>query len=293
MKNPVGSGNDARVKFWRHGHTNPVSHPDLVRLRQWIDDLASTLDDQIADPNRLASKKQTKRHRKRLKQVQATMAATSTDGGKDQLRGLIAAGVVRCGIGLATLDSQPAPELMTLEIVTFALWPIVVASRLPDSWYDDLQEITSPSVARLVAHARLSTTSGDGPSAQRFSAALAHTPYAFGARNLIADLSDPKRGAAALTAVAVASSLGEPPQRRSGPAFVAWLLGAAAAGVIGNRTDAVALDVWGWIERNSDGSGDRSEANSNSGGSDGDPFGHGAGNAHHSAGLLGILDDLF
>lgn len=257
-----------------------------MRLRLWIDRLSNDAERQAAAPDKKLSRAQ----RKKLRGVRDTLAGNPHGSDKECIRELLATGVVRYCQRLPDLPNGRLPSQIGPELVAFALWPIVLAPRLPADWYESLAEITSPAIARLVAHVRLSGTTGAEPEFSRFISELVDVPYAFGIANLLADLSDPRRGAGALTAVAVAAEAGEPPTSRGGRVLLLWVLGAAGAGVIGNRADALDNGLWEWIEQHVDGA----HHVASSGDHDGAGGDHQQGNHHAKGdGLISFVEHLF
>ncbi|MBS2966544.1 hypothetical protein KGA66_26125 [Actinocrinis puniceicyclus] len=195
-------------------------------------------------------KREQKKLRKRLEALRQTYQGDPQGSGKDRIRELIASGVVTYGFDGSDASIEMLPEQIMVELVTYALWPVIIAPKLPGSWFEDLQEISSSQLATLVTHARLSRTTGSGMSVQTFERAVATVQFASGLLNLFEDLNDPHRGGPALTAVVLADSGSIPPKHASPKAIVLWTLSAAAAGVIGNRADAALGAAWDWLVDN-------------------------------------------
>src|SRR5436305_9313853 len=128
----------------------------------------------------------------------------------DMVRGLLAAGAVRYR-GLAAINANThVPEQAVLDFVVFALWPVILAPKLPEAWYKTLEEISSSFVARLVAHARLSRTTGQPLSPAELYRALSGGPFSAGVINLLCDLNDPRRGGGALPPLALVTATQAP-----------------------------------------------------------------------------------
>jgi len=210
---------------------------------------------------------------------------------------LLATGMVYYSGVAGNLPEGCTAEQVMLDLATLAMWPIVLAPKLPKRWFEDLQELSSPQVARIVSYARLSRTSGSQLSIALFMRSLSESSIAFGLRNLLADMSDPKRGGAFLTAVAIADGRAESAQGAKGLRLVKWVLGAAAAGVIGNRVDALAVDIWDKVTSDSPvdpGSHGAGDTGDHHGQPDHDPFGSGGHkNQNPGSGLVDVLHDLF
>lgn len=281
----------------RSSKSSPPPGPaEIVAFRGWLGTLVRRYDEQALRLQLRSREK--KRHRKRILSVVSASEGSLDGSGKDCLRGLLASGIAYYS-GLAeNLPENVQPEEILFDIATLALWPVVLAPKLPGRWFEHLAELSSPRVARVVSYARLSRTSGVQLNVATFMRSLSESSVALGVRNLLDDLSDPKRGGAFLTAIAIANGTSGPPEMAKGVRLVCWIIGAAAAGVIGNRVDELAVDVWGRLEGAgvehdpfgtdpgscTDGGGDAGSDSTDSGGQ---------GQKSPGSGLVSILDDLF
>lgn len=123
-------------------------------------------------------------------------------------------------------------------------------------------------MADLVSQARDAWADRASANFALFVQVLAQQPIAQGAHNLLRDLSDQRRGGAALTALSLAAGLPEPDPGQHEKGAAKWLFAALLTGALGAEAGK-AVDVinrlteeaWDWI----DGSG-----NSGSGVSHGD-----------------------
>lgn len=220
---------------------------DLVALRLWIARLATDYERILAEQRLPLTRKESREHRRALAAAQRTCDGLVDGPGKDRIRELIAAGAARYGLAHSSLPDELLPEEVIVDFAVHALWPLIVVPKLPKNYFEDLATISSESLARLVTHARLSRTTGSVMSPQIFAKAIAGIHFAPGVLNLLNDLADPRRGASAFTAISIASTGKVPARRQSPKAIAAWILSAAAAGVVGNRTDELATKVWDWL----------------------------------------------
>ncbi len=118
-----------------------------------------------------------------------------------------------------------------------ALWHVTLAPSLPDGWFDDLQYLTSPMLARSVLDARQAHRRHPGLTFESFARSLAAKPLGIGLLNLFDDLGDSRRGGPALTALALASHVDLPPRRGGAKAIVGWVLAGALGGASASHAD--------------------------------------------------------
>lgn len=244
-------------------------------------------------------RRKAKKYLRELQALQEACQQSPPKQGKDTLRLLLASGVVRYSASQSALPDTVLPETLMLDFVVDALWPLVVTPKLPVSWLDDLSEITSPNLARLVSHARSSAATGASFGREYLEQALAGRTFAFGIVNLLNDLNDPARGGSSLAAVALASGGEEPPAKGGPQRLIRWVfVGASAAavnGVIGNRADDLALKSWHWLEDQISQSDPKPEADLEvgHGGGTGAMLDHQmSGNQHHS-GAINLIEEFF
>jgi hypothetical protein len=270
-----------------------VSHgdsPDLPQLRVWISRLAADYEQMIRAENLPLTRAEKRKHQNALRSARNSCDGKVGGVGKERIRELIAVGVSRYQpVGGLPPDGL-LPEQIAIDFAVSALWPLVVVPKLPKSYLDDLSQISSEPLARLVAHARLARTSGPGMGVQKFGEAVANSAFAPGVLNLLNDLADPRRGGCALTAASIAGSGSMPPHRTSPKVVAVWLLSAAAAGVVGNRADDALTNVVDWLSQSAhDSTASHSEGHHSAsvGGSGG-----GHGNPQQGEGLAHFIEEL-
>ncbi len=220
---------------------------DLLALRLWIDRLASDYERILSEERTDLRWRERRAHRKALRSLKRTCRGGPEGSAKNRIRELIAVGIVRYGIAQAPLPQGRVPRQVIVDFTTFALWPLVITPNLTQHHFRSLAEITSQPLANLVWNARLTQGTPSTISVAAFARKLAETELAPGILNLLGDLCDPLRGGTALIAINLAATGTLPPSRRSPKAMVAWILSAAAAGIIGNRTDAEWTTLWHWL----------------------------------------------
>lgn len=183
------------------------------------------------------------------------------------------------------------PARSAIEIAACALWPIVLADALKEGWYEALRGMSSEEIARLVAEARVANRMNGKLSADQFARFLTATPFAKGIMKLLDEMSDPRRGGASLTALAMAH--GKPvPTNLSPQRVITWLGVAAGAGFVGNRADYAATQVWQWLsEQIANAAGERSGSSTEWDASD--LFGSSSKQSNAHEGILQLIEDLF
>jgi len=258
----------------------PVSHNnsrDLPQLRVLISRLAADYEQMMLARQLSLTRAEKRKHRNALRSAKNSCDGKISGAGKERIRELIAVGVSAYQpVGELPSDGL-LPEQIAIDFAVSALWPLVVVPKLPKTYLDDLSQISSEPLARLVAHARIARTSGPGMGVTAFGQAIANSAFAPGVVNLLNDLADPRRGGCALAAISIANSGDMPPQRKSPKVVAAWLLSAAAAGVVGNRADDAVTNAVDWLHQSahdsaaSHGGSHHSTSASGSGGSHGNP----------------------
>jgi hypothetical protein len=225
-----------QVHFHYRDQTAPL---DLLSLRRWVE--------RVAEDFRAASEQDRAQREagKRLDAVRAVLADPGQESRqRDAIRRLLVTGV--CGYLARTRDLAPTPlpEQILLDLIVFALWPVVTARRLPRDWQGELAEITSARLASLVAQARTRWRSGDRTAAETFARALARRSLFPAMSVLFDDLADPRRGGALLTSMALVSGLPQPSTGTARTVFV-W-----AVGIVGGAGAlAVVLDRESQVHR--------------------------------------------
>jgi hypothetical protein len=124
-------------------------HADLRNLRLWIDRIAFDYKKKM-HPRQWDNRG----HKKNLESIQRIIEGTSRGSTKDDLRGLIATGVMQYKNSIQEIPREAPPETLMLDLVVDALWPIVIAPNLSGAWLDSLAELTSPQLVSLVSRAR-------------------------------------------------------------------------------------------------------------------------------------------
>jgi hypothetical protein len=222
---------------------------DLPQLRVWIARLASDYEQVLRSGQLPLTSTEKRKYRDAIRSAANSCEGKVSGSGKGRIRELIAVGVS----GFYPIGELPPnsllPEQIAIDFAVSALWPLVIVPKLPKSYLDDLSQISSEPLARQVAHARLARTSGPGMSVDAFGRAIANSAFAPGVLNLLNDLADPRRGGCALTAASIAGSGNKPPQEKPFKIAAAWLLSAAAAGVVGNRADDALTNTLDWLHQ--------------------------------------------
>jgi hypothetical protein len=223
---------------------------DLPQLREWLDEVAAGYQDYLEEYPAELSRGQRKANQRELSGF-ASLLKDSDNGqaAKDAVRRLIAGGVAEYLI-LARGARTPLSDRTALDLIVFALWPVVQAPRLPDCWQNELAEITSPRLVAVVAEARRIR---DRLTCETFTRAVADKPFSRALLALLQDLADPGRGGPAVTALALTCRLPEPPVSKGPRAMLAWFLAGVA---VGTATSADAVNeavaelltpIWSWV----------------------------------------------
>lgn len=224
----VGSGSQ-RITVNNFAAGRPL---DLAGLRAWIDRLAqacAAATDSSADR---AAKHSARSRTELIDDVRRDLSASGRQSkGKDCLRRLLVTGTVQYHASVSLAPRNPS-EQMILDLLVFALWPVVQAPRLPKGWQGYLTELTSPLIAQVVIDAREAEAGRRSIDPPLLTRALAAFQLTGAASNLLEDLGDPTRGYGVVTAVAMAARLPAPakPGARS---LVTWLVAAAVGGASG------------------------------------------------------------
>jgi hypothetical protein len=234
----------------------PTAEPlDLPLIRQWLGTLASVGNDSARGGKHHLLRKTAKPAQSHEDGVNALIDNLSGMLGgsptEDILRRLLALGAVHYirRIGRVPVDAKT--EDVILDVTAFALWSVAQAPVLPSDWEEVLARLTSPRMADLVAQVRGVDAARRRENFAIFYGILASSPITQGARNLMADLSDPRRGGSALASLALAAGLPEPDPRQRNKAAIAWLFTALFSGALGaegghlaDAIDRMAEDAW-------------------------------------------------
>ncbi|MGW4726495.1 hypothetical protein [Streptomyces sp. NPDC004291] len=245
----VAHGNQKIVHHHHHGAARPAVPYNLPELRVWIERL--TADYRLL----LAARGELPRGRREAAQDRKTLEALGADlagnpgrrDGKDQVRRLLAAGAAQYLSRGGPVPAGTLPEAVMVDLVVFALWPVVQSPGLPEGWHDHLAELTTPRLAAFTAAARDAVRRGRTVTPEEFGRHVADKPFARAVLALLEDLDDPRRGGAALTALSLAAHHAPPPQKAGGKVLLGWLLSGAAGAAVGGTAVGVAdltEDVW-------------------------------------------------
>jgi hypothetical protein len=212
---------DATVHSDRWGQDRPL---DPVQLRAWIAEVFEQYRDRDAD----ASK-----HWHRKRQQELAEAFRESDDSRrrpprSMIRKLAVTGVVNYLSRTGQASGGTVPAWFMLDLIVFAMSPVITARRLPSGWKDDLAALTSPRIAALVEQARASRRAGAQRAVEDFAYAVARRDYTLAVVNLFGDLADHDRGGPLLSAMAAAASI-ERPTYYSGKRMFLWAVGVATA----------------------------------------------------------------
>jgi hypothetical protein len=245
----------------------PAGEPlDLPLLREWLGTLASASADTAHGGRRWLGRRNARPTHSQESEVRAVGDDLSgwlgQSSAEDVLRRLLALGIVQYVKRIGRVPANAQPEEIVLDVTAFALWSVAQAPVLPSGWEDTLALLTSPRMAAIVEHAREVDATRNPDNFIVLYRMLASSSAAQGTRNLLEDLSDPRRGGAVLAVLALASGLPEPDPRRRQKAAAVWLFTALAGGTLaaeGERLagaiDRMAEDAWSWLNGDSRGHG--------------------------------------
>ena len=237
----------------------PLAEPlDLPQIRQWLGRLASDSADPAASDRRSFFRKTHKTapsHEDELTALDANLAGLlGRSRAEDVLRRLLALGTVQFVKAVGRIPTDAAAADVVMDVAAFALWSIVQAPALPADWQAALARLSSPRMADLVAQARDADAARKAENFTVFVQVLASRPPSLGVRNLLDDLSDQRRGGAALVALALAAGLPEPDPRKREKAAATWLFTALLGGALGAEGSNLATAVnrlteeaWDWV----------------------------------------------
>lgn len=210
-----------QVHFHYCGNAAPL---DLFTLRRWVERVAAdyrALTDAVPE------------HVRHVDSVRAHLADSAGEGEQDLhrngVRRLLVAGICGYVARAGQAPRVPLPEQVLLDLVVFALWPVITARRLPPGWQGELAELTSPRLAALVDLARSRWRPGDGEAAEAFARSVARRSLHPAMAALFDDLADPRRGGALLTSMALVGGLPQPTTEHPREVF-AWVVGLVGGG---------------------------------------------------------------
>lgn len=201
---------------------------DLAALQQWIDRCRITyMHAPYSTPEG-----------QHLGDLSEAIHGKPTSNSTERIRQLLASGAFWSGLQTGPSSDANVPRNIAIGIATDALWALVVVGTngLPTNWLTELNNLTDLPVAQAVARAmHLDTDKLD------LARSLGNGACAFGLGRLFDDLADPARSGYYVNALGSAySDARVKPFTWIAPTarFVAV---AAAAGIIGNRSDAIFL----------------------------------------------------
>src|ERR1700761_6822154 len=144
---------------------------------------------------------------------------------KARIRELLALGVAGYGIAGGLSAGVPLSGDTIVDFAACALWPLASSPDLPRDWLDPFITITiCPRMATPVVRARYRRRIQEPMSALEFRQALTEVNFAWGVRNLLRDLSDPRRGGGALAAMAIACTRYAPRRGATQQRVAQWAL---------------------------------------------------------------------
>ncbi|MER7015446.1 hypothetical protein ABT324_28775 [Saccharopolyspora sp. NPDC000359] len=222
-----------------HHHWDDRRPLALPALRSWVDRIAADYRTMVEHADDRAGAT----HLRQLDLVRAELDDTGPDDEqrRDAVRRLLVTGITSYLARPSIAPDQPVPEQVLLDLIVFALWPVVTAKKLPADWQGQLAQITSPRLAALVERARADRD----PAPEGFARTVANKSFSAAMATLFDDLADPRRGGAVLTAMALAGGLPAPPVgREAGRKVAAWALalagGTAFATALRDRAAGIA-----------------------------------------------------
>jgi hypothetical protein len=239
---------------------------DLPLLRQWLRTLASSSTNPVQGGRRRLFGKSVQTGHSHQNEVSAVAENLTGFLGQscteDILRRLLALGVVQYVKRVGRVPVEAKPEDVIRDVTAFALWSVAQAPALPVDWEGVLPTLTSPRMADIVARARLADATRNPDNFGVLCRMLGSDSRSQGTRNLLEDLSDPRRGGAVLASLALSAGLPAPDPSRRQKAAAVWLFTALAGGVLGaegehlaDTIDQMAGDAWDWLIGDSRGHG--------------------------------------
>jgi hypothetical protein len=225
---------------------------DLAGLRIWIDRMVRDYESILAERGSQVPTRDTRNDLRHLEGLQQALTGGSSrkNGAKDLVLRLVVSGVVQFSHHAREYPRGVVPEQLVIDMATFALWPLIEASVLPDEWAEVLAEASSPLIATVVEAARSSRAHSHDVTPDRLGAVLSRYEYGPGIACLLGEMADPRRSGPLLSVMAFMSGVEEPPLLRNGHSVVYWLLGGVAAGV---ASDHIAEQVFDQLSASASG----------------------------------------
>jgi hypothetical protein len=232
-----------------HDRRTPL---DLPQLRLWLGYLIKNYD-ALASSGQIGYRPQEIEHyRAGLVSVARACEGQFDRPLKPRIRELLALGVAGYGVAGGVPAGVPFSAEMIVDFAACALWPLASSPGLPRDWLDAFIAITvCPRMATPVVRARYRRRIEEPMSVPEFRQALTEVNFAWGVRNLLRDLSDPRRGGGALAGMAIACTRYAPRRGATQQRVAKWALlsalGGMTGGVGGHPTGDVLTSVNDWV----------------------------------------------
>ena len=231
------------------GEAGPVRPFDLPGLRLWIDRIVADYRQQLTAGAGEPAGKEAAGQLRQLDELRRSVEdPAGNGGGKNALRRLLASGIAQYLSRAGQVPAGQVPEQLLVDLLVFALWAVLEAPGLPGTWQQDLVELTSPRVAALTVAARDAKDAGRPVPVEEFTSVLSARPVGPALHNLLDDLSEPRRGGSALTALAVAAGLPAPPGRGGAKAMATWMIAVLAGATAGGAVGVIEGHVGGLLD---------------------------------------------
>jgi hypothetical protein len=244
----VVQGTQHNVENHYYGEARDAAGPirpfDLPNLRLWIDRIVNDYRRQVTGEVQGLTAKEAADQLRQLTALQHSVDDPPANaGGRNTLRRLLASGVAQYLSRADQLTAGQVPEQLLVDLLVFAIWAVLEAPRLPETWLQDLAELTSPRVAVLTEAARNAKAAGQPAEVEAFASVLSAKPVSQAVINLLDDLNDPGRGGSAFTALAVAAGLPSPPRRGGAKATATWVFAVLTGATAGATAGVIEEEV--------------------------------------------------
>ena len=167
---------------------------------------------------------------------------------KARIRELLALGVASYGVAGGVPAGVPFSGELIVDFAAAALWPLASSADLPKDWLDAFIAITiCPKMATPVVRARYCRRISEPMSAVEFRQAMSEVNFAWGVRNLLRDLADPRRGGGTLAAMAIACARYAPRRGATQDRVAKWALLSALGGMSGRGDGDPLATMNGWV----------------------------------------------
>jgi hypothetical protein len=221
---------------------------DLPQLRLWLGYLIKNYDALASSGDIGYSPQEVDHYRACLVSLAQACEGRFDRPLKARIRELLALGVAGYGIAGGVPAGVPFSGELIVDFAACALWPLASSPDLPCDWLDAFITITiCPRMATPVVQARYSRRIQEPLSAPEFRQALTEVNFAWGVRNLLRDLSDPRRGGGALAAMAIACARYAPRRGATQDRVAKWALLSTLGGMTGRRTHDPLATMNEWV----------------------------------------------